>query len=454
MAEIGNQAGIFAKAKGRFIWLHSLPTDTLQRSASSLFRCSARLDGDEEYRLNVDDEELITNFVDTEEDMETWLPPCLEEKSWVEDLGEALATITSDPWFSSLWTLQEAYLSADASVLSLEGVEIKRPAYGSTGLVTLVMAATEIDNMVERALDRADFVSRLSHEQEAKLQAVRSAVRSLGFLAYENATLLYTSASTRTCREPLDRIYAIMQIYGFRLGESADPSRQYSLSELELEFAVALNSLSPIWAQLFIRSQRPTDGRSWCVDQSCQLPSTFRFDYVVPSSQCRIALDHDRRPYFHGRTCPLNDLARMWSAAAADDNLSREFWKEPGMVHVLALDRSSFAEMNIATHLVVPAKETSPNHVRVTELLLNLRSEMIEVFVLGKLLQPVDLQLVDEIEDESAGTDSDVAWVGLLARKTSTNGKILWERLGVVLWENLQEHEKSSAFVEGKRLLC
>lgn len=72
-----------------------------------------------------------------------------------------------------------------------------------------------------------------------------------------------------------------MALYNIRVGEAIDPSKQYTLEELEEEFVIALNTRSCFLGQLFLHITRPKAGKSWQITQNSRV--TFEISEWGPS---------------------------------------------------------------------------------------------------------------------------------------------------------------------------
>src|SRR5690606_2386292 len=113
-------------------------------------------------------------------------------------------------------------------------------------------------------------------------------INKVGFIYLEtdNPNIQYGAARYRQTKRPLDRIYAIMQIYGLRVGEAANPNpwkRPPQLNELEDEFAAAICKKCPVMGQLFLHLKRPRKGDSWRITQYSRVPEDLaHFPKTVP----------------------------------------------------------------------------------------------------------------------------------------------------------------------------
>ena len=220
MDEIGNQGDIFRLAHQVYIWLTTL--------------------GDE---FSGDLIHSLDSFTDHLEHME------LAENSneykaldFVKQIQGETATLRhnleiffKDPWFSSLWTLQEACLCEQAILLIASGHTIPLsygPPRRSKSSASLELLNTNCQTIKINLLPYAE------HDKDIKdlLAAIdRSGLSFInpGLNTGSGSLLLYSAARYRSTLEPLDRIYGIMQAFGLRLGSSREPEKYFTLPELE-----------------------------------------------------------------------------------------------------------------------------------------------------------------------------------------------------------------------------
>lgn len=142
---------------------------------------------------------------------------------------------------------------------------------------------------------------------------------ALGIGSHDNPVILYTTAGYRKTLCEEDRIYGIMQVFGLKLGKSSSPGLSFSLAQLEVQFAAAINKKSPVWAQLYVHGAEQPAGRHWCISQSSRIPPSLVMDCAVTKSQCRIAVESDGQASFQGWCCNLVQLK------AACDSAGRPF---------------------------------------------------------------------------------------------------------------------------------
>ncbi|KAK8073949.1 heterokaryon incompatibility protein-domain-containing protein [Apiospora phragmitis] len=204
--EIGRQAAIFNNAARSFVWLHITPGEKLQRLVDILFVAESRAD-----------ENLVGRsaaaYYGSEYEQPFGSDPgehqkCIDDPEWVAKVSETLAMLEADPWFSSLWTLQEAYLQQDSTILSKEGRMAQRDGY-TAGRDERSPQIPPLDPPRSPLLDEADrIVSRIIR---------------LGLEAGDNPVFLYYAAGYRQTRDEEDRIYGIVHVFGLRLGKAREP---------------------------------------------------------------------------------------------------------------------------------------------------------------------------------------------------------------------------------------
>lgn len=209
--EIGHQAGIFKRAQKAYIWLHHVETSVLQAAQDQFLRNDFRGAG----------------------------------------------AIMTDPWFTSLWTLQEAYLRTDAELLSVHGKTV--PAQSEPW----------------RPFQLRDLISlfyQLLHNPRRQTFFMDYRNCGLEFLQSKNPLTLLGISRHRTARRPPDYVLGIMQIFGFHFTadpiHEQDPDRRQKLLEqqklLEREMCIEINKKSPVIAHAFTRIiQAPDSFPTW-----------------------------------------------------------------------------------------------------------------------------------------------------------------------------------------------
>lgn len=235
--------------------------------------------------------------------------------------------LSLDPWFSSLWTLQEAYLCPQAMFISRQG-EFMNP--------------TEVDNSAERPMLLSDFIDYCdhmmtivtSHEKKPQtiepddkyLLALKHSIERSGMIGLRSSlpVTLLGAARHRTTTRATDRVYGIMQIFGFQLGKSrpgCDPQVEFSLPELEDELGRELLIREPIMSQMHIFEIPPQAGKRWRISHDSQ--PTRRLNYgdgksvfdamSVKAELSTVALGGAKWGHFSGKVCKFSKLVEIWN---------------------------------------------------------------------------------------------------------------------------------------------
>lgn len=278
MDEVGRQASIFKNASKAFVWLSHTSASFLSEAFPAIFSYIDRLDFlHEDYESTAVQRNL-------------------------EGLRDVLDGIFGDPWFSSLWTLQEYTLRPEARILDMNA-ECSRVSdeeyYGeptttvcdtenqglshldrSMGDLAMILrtVTSELDNF---AMMNGRFSEDPSRDamKLSMAQDIIALIRSFGCgtdgpLQVTNPNVQYGAAKFRKTTRDEDRIYAISQIYNVRVGRAVRPEdHSQTLDGLVEEFGLAINTRSPLYGQLFIHTgSPPCRGRTWCITEDSEVP--------------------------------------------------------------------------------------------------------------------------------------------------------------------------------------
>lgn len=394
VSEIGRQAAIFKNAKSVYIWLSHLDEAELRLCDEVLYDSSEML--------------LSAGGNDVRD--------TVEDSAWIESLVQLLETLLRDPWYTSLWTLQEMYLRADAVILSKSSNFFKRKAGNGNplGLGNLVIRCTSIYNeLTRRALDGPQLARKSSYTK------VLSLIERLGLYhgPWENPVLLYGAARHRTTRNPNDRVYGIMQVYGFRLGSSAHPDHTFTLADLEIQLARAHNARSALSAQLFVHTRIIEVGDCWRIDSQSKLPQALlRLTDTDRQSLCEISFESAREPRLRAKACHLKDIVNVWKHACLP--------RECNAAQSIFLDKTAFSEERVPPDLHELPQDDARQH-ELSNLLVEYLNDEARVFLLGVLVDAVD-------------EDVDVL-VGLIANPYEKGTTLCWQRIGICFWEVMSE---------------
>lgn len=258
MSEIGHQAAIFRGAQQAYIWLYATPQEALW-------------------------EYLVGNH-----------GASLYSDEWLEQRLRCLGHVFHDPWFSSTWTLQEAFLRTQATLVMRDASIVETPdnnqATKECRLVDILSACYTNNQALQ--LEMAHCAHMLSSGRVALVQRMLETIRNVGALClYENnAIALYATSTNRTSRDPNDRVYGIMQVFGFALGKSRSSHQDFTLDQLEDQLGASINQSSPTIAQMFTHAGENRPLRSWCMHPGIQIPTRV-YNIRKPVDLCRISFD-------------------------------------------------------------------------------------------------------------------------------------------------------------------
>lgn len=404
MSEIGRQATIFKHAETALIWLTSHHTEQL----ASVLETFARAIGD------------VTESATT-----------VSLTGSLTTAAGALDLLLQDPWFSSLWTLQEAFLRKDALLLSTQGECVSiGEIYAEVDLRVLTVCCVPVC-----LVPASDIQEMLHLDEMADIVRLRDLVQKsgLGLLHSDSPLALYTCAQFRNTMYALDRIYGIMQIFEFRLGSAAEgvEHKSFTLLELEDQLGAALLEKWPIKSQLHIHTKPATYGRSWRVSETSELPevaSEMEDDLDDQDvGHCHFSTQRIGNAlwgHFKGKVCQLADLAAVWKVWS--DHHPRRAWpftSSTNPLQQIALDatdalRAAPASLHALNQLV--QKDETPHELCWT--LVQMFGDRIVVLSLGQ---------------RKAGK-------GLLLISEEVDSFVYWHRIGICYWK---AYETDDAFL-------
>ncbi|KAK1635811.1 hypothetical protein BDP81DRAFT_395357 [Colletotrichum phormii] len=306
--EVGRQAKIFKGATQTFAWLTKLSR-----------------------------QEYLTQ---AERHQEQATPTRAEAKSGIDKVRRGLdinrreiEQLSLDPWFSSLWTLQEAYLCPQAMFITRQGE---------------LLSQSDIDNpakdpmLLSYFIDYCDHMMTIvtSHEKKPQtielndkcLLALKSSIERSGMIGLRSTlpiTLLGAARHRATSREK-DRVYGIMQVFNFRLGKArpvCDPNLDPSLQELEDELGRELLTQEPIMSQMHVFENLPQVGKGWRISQDSQPTRRLHlvnhtygegksvFEGMLAKAQLStVALNGVNWGQFSGKACKFSKLVEIWDS--------------------------------------------------------------------------------------------------------------------------------------------
>ncbi|CAI6332888.1 unnamed protein product [Periconia digitata] len=285
--EISKQGDIFRGASQSFIWLSETTSEML---STTLERTAAFVDT---YRH--ENHALEGNH-------------CHPQSS--SQISPILGRLLADPWFKSLWTLQEAMANPNAILLSADGSPTILPAGCSTTgdresqirlkerdisapswvlhshellpikgdeTSTSRTAYVSLHSLACTAQSIRDLANSLPYRRvTAPIDAIRRTIQESGLpsLATYNLLHLWKVAQTRNAKSANDRLeYFHRHVLGFPRVCSTSGTAKGSIS---LDPYALFNSCFlyhfPVLSQLFTRKKPTRTPNSWYFDSDCDFP--------------------------------------------------------------------------------------------------------------------------------------------------------------------------------------
>lgn len=222
--QVGAQASIFRKASAAFIWLHQID----------------KKDGDASL------EDHLEDLADAVEEAQQ--RPYQNSRNRQQRLKETVLSLFKDPYFSSLWTLQESFLRKDAILLS---------STGETARLDLTGSGREDDVTLRNLIDLSRRYLRFTGIGDELHRPIEEA--SLDSLVARNPMVTFRAARHRTSSKLQDRIFGIQQVFGVHVG----PPDNQRLSLLESRLSFMMNRACPALAQIFVHQRATSRTASW-----------------------------------------------------------------------------------------------------------------------------------------------------------------------------------------------
>lgn len=301
MNEVRRQFAIFHRARRAYVWLHSLDNIAAQHLIGE-----------------------IQEFAFFSRRWDAMDGPQLEERiplmlSQLPLFLNILKKLFQDPWFTSLWTLQESVLRRDAILLCREATPLlwSEDTKLQTIYQTLQNLSGDCQTIWEGIYDHLQE-SRIPEQLVEAAIEVMTRLEKSGFQRRfcHNPNFWYGAARYRQTKFPLDRVFGILALFSLTEEESATLTDGASdLEDLEDRLALLLNQRSPILGQCFVHLEIPTPGQSWRINQVSTLPSddgTSRFHNANVLNPCRVSRLPTQAVQFKGKAVPFSVLLVYW----------------------------------------------------------------------------------------------------------------------------------------------
>ncbi|KAL5040736.1 hypothetical protein BDW71DRAFT_212852 [Aspergillus fruticulosus] len=441
--QVGKQAGIFIGAEHQYVWLHGAPVLQLQALMDGIMHLADRLSGDETHEVSFPGFPELTHVVHYGADR--GFAPCIHEPEWLQAVASTARAKFQDPWFSSLWTLQECYLGRNATLLSREGETATRQGFGDHGFETLVNSFGKIKKaIIERLsqLRRERPAIKNAAVQIEHLEEIVELLSLLALQAWDFQPLIYCAASRRIASNPLDQVYGIMQVFGLRLGKAAEPEKDFTLAELQDQLSLALLEVDPVNSQYFVHDVEPAVGEAWRLSKSMRIPALLDVIAVSSIPRCEIGPatqgSASMGPIFQGQACSMHAIMRLWA------HIEPMVYERENLlvgnriaVQCIALDASREVAQALPAELITTEDDSFEAQQRLAAELVRLFGPDLMVFLLGDVVE-TDIGDLDEYRRKQKFVQKSsgqvIGSVGLIVRQTTMECGPTWRRLGICIW--------------------
>lgn len=180
----------------------------------------------------------------------------------------AFHEILSDPWFGSMWTLQESFIMGLGAIIA--GTELCIIPGDNKPFTLFALNELALIFQYDRSVE-----DHLYDEFEEKWSKTGLRGGGLGVSPMQ----VMACSSFRTCEYELDRVYGVMQIFGdkFRVGKARTNARlaaenTFTLAGLQNELGALVLQSYPDISQLFQHDTTPLAGRAWWICGKASVP--------------------------------------------------------------------------------------------------------------------------------------------------------------------------------------
>ena len=195
-----------------------------------------------------------------------------------------------DPWFTSLWTLQEAFLCPRSLIMDTMGTVLQPPVSSwRSRRGDEYEHFSRLLTTCKELYDRLNMLHEIVGCRVGAVEFVIEKLRASGLpsMATGNPLVLYGAASRRTATSEVDYLYGIQQVFSLRLGNTSPSSvqRSFGLPELEDQFGTWLLATQPIQSQIHFHIQPRAFGQGWHINRDSKIPQSSLFDQFFEQSQ-------------------------------------------------------------------------------------------------------------------------------------------------------------------------
>ena len=213
-------------------------------------------------------------------------------------------SIARQGWFTSLWTLQEGFLSRPLFLSKSSNLLYWRSFF--QGEYSLPRFPCGISWIAGKS---RDIWNELRSSQDSRAVSICKSITDSGLLGmyfYHGPYLLYPAALKRKVSLPQDAVYAIMHVFGLRMPTMGN------VESLLLRLALFLNQKDPVSYQIFLHQGPVSLPDAWRMSESTHLPFQF---FAEASTQvfCKVEGNSRRKPKFSGKMTTFVELTSHWA---------------------------------------------------------------------------------------------------------------------------------------------
>lgn len=451
LEEINNQAVIFGRAETAYVWLSHHRLDVLTPLLLQMGQCVRSL------------EQSLHSTPTRSPSANGQLT-----STWLDFATTSIEKLLSDPWFMSLWTLQEAFLRQDALILSLEAQpvpldpetrnvlgklirhraeQVCRDDYdihesatcGTYWTVSTLAAALSLMHrlLLSLLLDESFSASGALYSKTLNLFSILRG-SSLCYFDTTNEFALYHATKFRRPQIQFDLVYGCMQIFNVHLGK---PERLFmeseSLDELSDGLVVWLTNRHGFSSQMFVHTKPAAVGKSWRFSLNSEvtddfMPSMFRSNEIYMNFW--VAYAHSWGLRFFGIAYDFVSLAERWSTTSSTNPPVSEL-EARLFLHMPAVGPLKSIAMDESMHL-----EGMPSRLKGLRLHIRERAALVG-WLVKYLAETNDLRVLllghfmDNLWLHSNGPIFYCMGIIVIQKHDKEHGHY-WQRLGLCLWES------------------
>ena len=252
-SEKGRQVAIFSKAIRTFAWIGSIAAPQMEKIYSAVRDL-------EQDVLHGPKESGYASY-----------------RNHINNACQMLGKFFSDPWFTSLWTLQETFLRVDAILLSQDSLRVTNGGTREPHSPTF-----RFDNLIHLQFRMREWEANIQDPAPQAWRTILDLMDKTGVSAIgsHNFVAAYLAAKNRIAERDEDYVYGIQQLFKLRLGNTARDSAgtYYTRAQLEDQLAEQLLIQHPVLSQMHVFTTPPFFGTAWRLNQKSVCP---RLDFTL-----------------------------------------------------------------------------------------------------------------------------------------------------------------------------